>query len=116
MVLDRGIATPIQYCEHCLLSVVKLLLQTPLQNKAEDIHSLFQFLRLAPFEDKSTFMRFIGRPVQNGDPVGTSFLRTVIYIILRFALDLTRAFSTVPEECLSSSHKGTFGFENSQKR
>ena len=34
---------------------------------------------------------------------------------LRFALDLTRTF-TVPEECLSSSHKGTFGFENSQKR
>jgi SNF2 family DNA or RNA helicase len=84
MVLDRGIATPIQYCEHCLLSVVNLLLQTPLQNKAEDIHSLFQFLRLAPFEDKSTFMRFIGRPVQNGDPVGTSFLRTVIHMIFAF--------------------------------
>ena len=49
---------------------------TPLQNKAEDIQSLFQFLRLAPFEDKSVFMRYIGRPVQNGDAVGTSFLRT----------------------------------------
>ena len=49
---------------------------TPLQNKAEDIHSLFQFLRLVPFEDKKVFMRFIGRPIQNGDPLGTSFLRT----------------------------------------
>jgi SNF2 family DNA or RNA helicase len=51
--------------------------QTPLQNKAEDIHSLFQFLRLVPFEDKKVFMRFIGRPILNGDPLGTSFLRTV---------------------------------------
>ena len=53
------------------------VLQTPLQNKPEDIHSLFQFLRLVPFEDKKVFMRFIGRPIQNGDPLGTSFLRTV---------------------------------------
>ena len=62
---------------------------TPLQNKAEDIHSLFQFLRLKPFEDKAIFMRFIGRPVQNGDAVGTSFLRTSLKsVCLRRTKDL----------------------------
>jgi SNF2 family DNA or RNA helicase len=57
---------------------------TPLQNKPEDIHSLFHFLSVEPLGDKDIFRRAVSQPIQNGDDVGLARLRTMMaHIALR---------------------------------
>jgi SWI/SNF-related matrix-associated actin-dependent regulator of chromatin subfamily A3 len=57
---------------------------TPLQNKAEDVHSLFEFLGVEPLGDPQVFRRAISQPLQQGDPVGLSRLRVMMaHVALR---------------------------------
>ena len=42
---------------------------TPLQNKAEDLHSLFKFLKCSPINDL-IWKRSIGRLIKDGDELG----------------------------------------------
>lgn len=51
---------------------------TPLQNRPEDIGSLFTFLRLAPASTASVFKRAIGRPIQAGSKEGLTRLRVLM--------------------------------------
>ena len=41
---------------------------TPIQNKAEDVHSLFEFVRAKPVDDVSVFRQAIAQPIRNGQP------------------------------------------------
>jgi SWI/SNF-related matrix-associated actin-dependent regulator of chromatin subfamily A3 len=57
---------------------------TPLQNKPDDIHSLFSFLAVEPLDDKNVFRRAVTQPILNGDDVGLARLRTVMaHVALR---------------------------------
>lgn len=57
---------------------------TPLQNKPEDIHSLFSFLGVEPLGDRDIFRRAISQPIQNGEDVGLARLRTMMaFLALR---------------------------------
>jgi len=57
---------------------------TPLQNKPEDIHSLFSFLGVEPLGDAQIFRRAVSQPIQNGDDVGLALLRTMMaHVALR---------------------------------
>ncbi|CAN0086644.1 unnamed protein product, partial [Sphacelaria rigidula] len=51
---------------------------TPLQNRPEDIGSLFTFLRMAPASSASVFKRAIGRPIQSGEDEGLARLRVLM--------------------------------------
>lgn len=51
---------------------------TPVQNKLDDVYALIKFLRMAPFDDKSTWTEFIGTPVKYAQPLGTARLKTIM--------------------------------------
>jgi SWI/SNF-related matrix-associated actin-dependent regulator of chromatin subfamily A3 len=51
---------------------------TPLQNKAEDLQSLFSFLRINPVRDFSVWKRAIGRKIVEGDKLGLARLRVLL--------------------------------------
>lgn len=61
---------------------------TPIQNKPEDICSLFQFLGVEPVSNPEIFRRSIARPIREGDPTGLALLRS---IFSHFALRRTKA-------------------------
>jgi SNF2 family DNA or RNA helicase len=95
---------------------------TPLQNKPEDIRSLFAFLSVEPLGDRNIFRRAISQPIQNGDDVGIARLRTMMaHIALRrnkSKLDLVE--KTVELRSIAfpadSAHKGIHDalFESAQ--
>ncbi|KAK3283928.1 hypothetical protein CYMTET_8397 [Cymbomonas tetramitiformis] len=51
---------------------------TPLQNRVEDVQSLFQVLRAAPVDDFSVFNRSIARPLRSGDMAALARLRVLL--------------------------------------
>ena len=57
---------------------------TPFVNRPDDIHSLLAFLEVAPLADKAIFKRAITIPIQSGNDIGLSRLRTTMaHIALR---------------------------------
>jgi SWI/SNF-related matrix-associated actin-dependent regulator of chromatin subfamily A3 len=57
---------------------------TPLQNKPEDIGSLFSFLGVPALGDKQVFRRAISQPIKEGDDKGLATLRTMMaHVALR---------------------------------
>ncbi|KAK2461626.1 hypothetical protein APHAL10511_006089 [Amanita phalloides] len=54
---------------------------TPVQNKLDDVFALIKFLRLHPFDDKNTWMEFIGTPVKFGQDIGIARLQTIMKCI-----------------------------------
>lgn len=70
---------------------------TPLQNKPDDIHSLFSFLSVEPLGDKDIFRRAVSQPILNGDDMGLSRLRTMMaHIALRRNKNMTNL--KIPEK------------------
>lgn len=51
---------------------------TPIMNRAEDVQPLLSFVRVRPLDDKGIFLRAIGRPLREGDPLGAVRLRVVM--------------------------------------
>ena len=51
---------------------------TPLQNKAEDLHSLFKFLKCSPINRFKVWKRSIGRLIKDGDELGLARLRVFL--------------------------------------
>ena len=51
---------------------------TPVQNRLDDIYSLFMFLKLQPICDKAFWQKFIVQPLKNGNPLGFDRLRKVM--------------------------------------
>ena len=64
---------------------------TPVQNKLDDLFALIKFLRLAPLDDKSTWMEFIGSPVKYGQALGIARLQTIMTCITLRRTKETRA-------------------------
>ena len=60
---------------------------TPIQNKAEDACTLFQFLGVEPVSSTEIFRRSIDKPIREGNPAGLALLRT---IFSHFALRRTK--------------------------
>lgn len=57
---------------------------TPYGNRADDIHSLLFFLGVEPLADASIFRRAITQPMEEGEVIGLSRLRTALaYVALR---------------------------------
>jgi SWI/SNF-related matrix-associated actin-dependent regulator of chromatin subfamily A3 len=57
---------------------------TPLQNRPDDIHSLFSFLDVEPLGNKEVFRRAISQPIQVGDEMGLARLRAMMsHVALR---------------------------------
>eukprot|EP00978_Attheya_sp_CCMP212_P013372 scaffold33647_cov49-Attheya_sp.AAC.2 len=57
---------------------------TPLQNKSDDINSLFSFLQLEPLGDKEVFRRAISQPIKEGNETGLARLRAMMcHVALR---------------------------------
>ena len=57
---------------------------TPLQNKVDDLYSLFSFLGVEPLGDSQVFRRAIVQPLMQGDPTGLSRLRVMMaHVALR---------------------------------
>ncbi|KAJ2906319.1 hypothetical protein MKZ38_002035 [Zalerion maritima] len=51
---------------------------TPIQNRLEDLGSLFSFMRLSPFYDPAVFNRHILQPFKNADPNVVPKLRVLV--------------------------------------
>ena len=49
-----------------------------MQNKAEDVQSLFGFLRAEPVCELGVFTRAIGRPIRDGEEEGLARLRVLM--------------------------------------
>jgi SNF2 family DNA or RNA helicase len=57
---------------------------TPFVNRADDIHSLLQFLGVEPLANKVIFRRAVTVPIQTGDDLGLTRLRVVMsHVALR---------------------------------
>ena len=57
---------------------------TPLQNKPDDVHALFDFLRVEPLGNRTIFQRSISQPIQHGHEEGLARLRVMMcHISLR---------------------------------
>jgi SNF2 family DNA or RNA helicase len=57
---------------------------TPFVNRADDIHSLLQFVGVEPLANKDIFRRAVTVPIQTGDDLGLTRLRVVMsHIALR---------------------------------
>ncbi|KAJ7596860.1 SNF2 family DNA-dependent ATPase [Mycena floridula] len=54
---------------------------TPVQNKLDDIFALIKFLRMKPFDEKTTWTEFIGGPVKFGQTLGVARLQTIMKCI-----------------------------------
>lgn len=54
---------------------------TPLQNKVDDVYALIKFLRLKPFDDKSTWTQYVGTPVKFNQPIGATRLQTIMRLL-----------------------------------
>ena len=68
-------------CKACLALTSKhawAVTGTPVQNKAEDVQSLFEFIRARPLHDASIFQQAIARPIRNGQAQGMSRLRVLM--------------------------------------
>lgn len=62
---------------------------TPLQNKPDDIQSLWQFLRVPPLGDAQVFRRAISQPIKEGQDEGLSRLRAMMaHVALRRNKDM----------------------------
>lgn len=73
-----------QACKTLLTERRTCLTGTPIQNKPEDIHSIFSFLNAQPFSDKDVFRRAIGQPIKDGDDSGLARLRAMMaHVALR---------------------------------
>ena len=65
---------------------------TPIQNKAEDVHSLFEFVRAKPVDDWSVFRQAIAQPIRNGQPQGMARLRVLMRTLcLRRGKDILKS-------------------------
>lgn len=76
----RGSRTGMFHATQALKAEYRLCLTgTPLQNKPEDIQSLFSFLNVEPFCDRDIFRRSISQPIRDGDAdTGLGLLRTLM--------------------------------------
>eukprot|EP00977_Amphora_coffeiformis_P006795 scaffold1488_cov141-Amphora_coffeaeformis.AAC.4 len=70
---------------------------TPITNKPDDIHSLFQFLRLEPLGDRDVFRRSIAQPIKDGGDRGLANLRLSMACT---ALRRTKLAITLPDKRL----------------
>jgi SWI/SNF-related matrix-associated actin-dependent regulator of chromatin subfamily A3 len=69
-----------QFKSTCLLSAQNrwCLTGTPIQNRLEDLGSLFQFLRIQPFNTPADFRKYIVHPMSAGNTRGLDNLRAVL--------------------------------------
>jgi SNF2 family DNA or RNA helicase len=76
----RGSRTGMFHAAKALQAEYRLCLTgTPLQNKPEDIQSLFSFLNVEPFCDRDIFRRSISQPIRDGAAdTGLGLLRTLM--------------------------------------
>ena len=51
---------------------------TPIQNRIEDVQTLFKFLRLGPVDEKEAFNKYIATPCRNGEQIGVARLQLVM--------------------------------------
>lgn len=71
-------------CKALKSELLWCLTGTPLQNKPDDINSLFSFLGVEPLGDKNVFRRAISQPIQQGDEMGLARLRSMMaHVALR---------------------------------
>jgi len=77
---------------------------TPVQNRLDDIYSLFMFLKVQPICDKAFWQKFIVAPLKNGNPLGFDRLRKVMgQICLRRDKGMKidgKAIISIPEKIL----------------
>ncbi|UQC74163.1 DNA repair protein rad5 [Colletotrichum lupini] len=67
---------------------------TPIQNRLSELHSLFHFLGLHPYDDKKAFDRDITNPWLRGEETGPAALKKILgYVMLRRSQDTI----TLPE-------------------
>ncbi|KXH44711.1 DNA repair protein rad5 [Colletotrichum simmondsii] len=67
---------------------------TPIQNRLSELHSLFHFLGLYPYDDKKIFDRDITNPWLRGEETGPEALKKILgYVMLRRSQDTI----TLPE-------------------
>lgn len=75
---------------------------TPLQNKPDDIQSLFQFLRVHPVQDKSVFQQVVSKPIQLGEEQGLTRLRLLLSTVSLRRAKAIIAGSVPPKTCVDS--------------
>ncbi|KAK1463570.1 DNA repair protein rad5 [Colletotrichum cuscutae] len=67
---------------------------TPIQNRLSELHSLFHFLGLHPYDDRKAFDRDITNPLLRGEETGPEALKKILgYVMLRHSQDAI----TLPE-------------------
>ncbi|KAK1514106.1 DNA repair protein rad5 [Colletotrichum costaricense] len=67
---------------------------TPIQNRLSELHSLFHFLGMHPYDDKKAFDRDITNPWLRGEETGPAALKKILgYVMLRRSQDTI----TLPE-------------------
>ena len=75
---------------------------TPLQNKPDDIQSLFHFLRVHPVQDKSVFQQVVSKPIQLGEETGLTRLRLLLSTVSLRRAKAIIAGSVPPKTCVDS--------------
>lgn len=76
---------------------------TPIQNKEQDLYSLFRFLRVSPFDDLHVFKKWITTKTADGRDRLNNLLRPMLLRRTKAELQLAGQLQTLPEKVIEDT-------------
>lgn len=76
---------------------------TPIQNKEQDLYSLFRFLRVSPFDDLQVFKKWITTKTADGRDRLNNLLRPMLLRRTKAELQLAGQLQSLPEKVIEDT-------------